>query len=376
MEIVKNMEQTVNNNAMSDLEWDLYSGVSGEAYFEEDPKAELVLISNIHFDELYQARSGVNPKQVTAYANSMKNGHKFPPVKLAWIDEKKSLTVIDGWHRLNAVMTLGARDSAKVVRLSCQLPKQSNTKQILYFQDITAESEVDNMKSEFLYSATHELRNPIAIIFGFSELLLNTEFNRDASIDILETIHEQAKELNHLTNELLDIARIESRKGKDFSLSEEAIENILLTVRKEWAGRVEEERIILTMPTQIPSVFIDKDKIKQAISNIMSNACKYSPESSVVSIEVILDKVTSDSMVGITIRDAGFGMSTEDLDHIFERFWRSDRFRNLPGTGLGMSIVKEIIEYHQGLIEIDSAVNQGTTVTLWLPVYIDLASIM
>jgi len=277
---------------------------------------------------------------------------------------------------IGGVLTLRARDSAKVVRLSCQLPKQSNTKQILYFQDITAESEVDNMKSEFLYSATHELRNPIAIIFGFSELLLNTEFNRDASIDILETIHEQAKELNHLTNELLDIARIESRKGKDFSLSEEAIENILLTVRKEWAGRVEEERIILTMPTQIPSVFIDKDKIKQAISNIMSNACKYSPESSVVSIEVILDKVTSDSMVGITIRDEGFGMSTEDLDHIFERFWRSDRFRNSPGTGLGMSIVKEIIEYHQGLIEIDSAVNQGTTVTLWLPVYIDLASIM
>ncbi|WP_292806557.1 HAMP domain-containing sensor histidine kinase [Methylotenera sp.] len=229
------------------------------------------------------------------------------------------------------------------------------------------------MKSEFLYSATHELRNPIAIIFGFSELLLNTEFNRDASIDILQTIHEQAKELNHLTNELLDIARIESRKGKDFSLSEEAIENILQTVRKEWCGRVGENRIRLIMPKNVPSVHIDRDKIKQAITNIMSNACKYSPEDSVVSIEVILDKVTSDSMVGIAIRDKGFGMSKEDLTHSFERFWRSDRFRNIPGTGLGMSIVKEIIDYHQGLIEIDSALNQGTTVTIWLPIYIDLA---
>lgn len=274
---------------------------------------------------------------------------------------------------IGGVLTLRARSTNKVVRLSCQLPKQSNTKQILYFQDITAESEVDNMKSEFLYSATHELRNPIAIIFGFSELLLNTEFNRDASIDILQTIHEQAKELNHLTNELLDIARIESRKGKDFSLSEEAIENILQTVRKEWCGRVGENRIRLIMPKNVPSVHIDRDKIKQAITNIMSNACKYSPEDSVVSIEVILDKVTSDSMVGIAIRDKGFGMSKEDLTHSFERFWRSDRFRNIPGTGLGMSIVKEIIDYHQGLIEIDSALNQGTTVTIWLPIYIDLA---
>jgi len=276
---------------------------------------------------------------------------------------------------IGGVLTLRAKNSNKVIRLSCQLPKQSNTKQILYFQDITAESEVDNMKSEFLYSATHELRNPIAIIFGFSDLLLNTEFNRDASIDILQTIHEQAKELNHLTNELLDIARIESRKGKDFVLAEEAIENILQTVRKEWCARVGEHRITLSLPTHIPTVLIDKDKVKQAITNIMSNACKYSPENSVVSIEIALDKVVSDSMVGIVIRDEGFGMSSEDISHLFERFWRSDRFRNLPGTGLGMSIVKEIIEYHQGLIEINSAVNKGTTVTLWLPIYIDLASI-
>jgi signal transduction histidine kinase len=107
----------------------------------------------------------------------------------------------------------------------------------------------------------------------------------------------------------------------------------------------------------------------------MSNACKYSPEDSVVSIDIALDKVMSDSMIGISIHDDGFGMSTEDISHLFERFWRSDRFRHIAGTGLGMSIVKEIIEYHQGAIDIVSVVNQGTTVTIWLPVYIDLASL-
>jgi len=276
---------------------------------------------------------------------------------------------------IGGVLTLRANNSLNVVRLSCQLPKQSNTKQILYFQDITAESEVDRMKSEFLYSATHELRNPIAIIFGFSELLINNEFDRTASLDIIETIHQQAKDLNHLTNELLDIARIESRKGKDFAISEESVGKILLTIEKEWCGRVGKERIRLTLPSQIPNVLIDKDKIKQAITNVMSNACKYSPEDSVVSIDIALDKVMSDSMIGISIHDDGFGMSTEDISHLFERFWRSDRFRHIAGTGLGMSIVKEIIEYHQGVIDIVSAVNQGTTVTIWLPVYIDLASL-
>lgn len=273
---------------------------------------------------------------------------------------------------IGGMLTLRARQHKKVIRLSCQLPQQSRTKQILYFQDITSESEVDTMKSEFLYAATHELRNPIAIIFGFSELLLGTELAREQSIEVLETIHQQAKELNHLTNELLDIARIESRKGKDFSLAVESIATILQMVQKEWAARAGSDRIKLNLPEKIPHVWIDKDKIKQAITNIISNACKYSNEDRAVQISVVLDKAVSDSLIGIAIRDEGFGMSADEKQHLFERFWRADRLRNLPGTGLGMAIVKEIVEYHQGSIQIDSAVNQGTTVTVWLPIYIDM----
>lgn len=107
------MEQRVSSNLDSDLA--LYESVSGETYFEEDSRAQQVLISKIHFDELYQARSGVYHKQATAYANAMKNGHKFQPVRLAKVDGKISLVVIDGWHRLYAVASLGAETVPAIV---------------------------------------------------------------------------------------------------------------------------------------------------------------------------------------------------------------------------------------------------------------------
>lgn len=101
------MERTASSNIENNLDLDLYAGVSGEMYFEEHPETQLVRTEGIHFDKLYQARSALQDKQVNAYATAMKNGHKFPPVRLAWIDDKKSITVIDGWHRLNAAMLVG-----------------------------------------------------------------------------------------------------------------------------------------------------------------------------------------------------------------------------------------------------------------------------
>ncbi len=109
--MMKNGDTEMSNN----LDLNLYSGVSGEAYFEEGLNTELVLISNIHFDALYQARLGVNNTQVKNYANAMKNGAKFSPVRLAKIEGKKSLTVIDGWHRLKAIMLLGVAVTPAII---------------------------------------------------------------------------------------------------------------------------------------------------------------------------------------------------------------------------------------------------------------------
>lgn len=269
---------------------------------------------------------------------------------------------------LSGVMTLSAKNSLKIIRLNCHLRESGNLRQIFYFQDITAEFEVDRMKSEFLYAAAHEIRTPMAIIYGFSELLITGGFDNKSTLDITQTIHNQAKDLTHLINELLDIARIESRKGKDFVITEVSIEHLLLDIKKEWCSLVGLERISIQIPKDTPRLQVDKDKIKQAITNVISNAFKYSATDSVVKVSVISNKSSAKNLMGIEIQDNGFGMSTSDLSHLFERFWRADSHKNIAGTGLGMSIVKEIIEIHQGYIEVSSEVNQGTTITLWLPV--------
>jgi hypothetical protein len=123
MQRVKNMDQTIGNNTEIDFNLNIWdsSYTIGTSYFEEHTESYLVATKSIHFDKLYQARSSMYYKQVNTYATAMKNGHKFPPVRLARIDDKKSLTVIDGWHRLSAATSLGVDAVPAIVeRMSCR----------------------------------------------------------------------------------------------------------------------------------------------------------------------------------------------------------------------------------------------------------------
>jgi signal transduction histidine kinase len=269
---------------------------------------------------------------------------------------------------LGGVLTLRSKSSLKVIRLNCRLQKDGNTRQILYLQDITSESEVDRMKSEFLSVAAHELRTPMAIIFGFSELLMTQNFDKKAMLDMVNTIHNQAKNLTHMINELLDLARIESRNGKDLVMNEQTIKGVVLEIENEWGGLGYADRLSINIPDNTPLVVINKEKIKQAIVNVLSNACKFSSPESRVNIDVVYSTKSSENFLGVQVRDHGLGMSKVQLNRLFERFWRADKTGNIAGSGLGLSIVKEIIEIHKGHIEVESKPNEGTTITLWLPV--------
>lgn len=270
---------------------------------------------------------------------------------------------------IGGVLTLRAKDSLKVIRLNCHLQNNGPIRQVFYVQDITAESEVDRMKTEFLSAAAHELRTPMAIIFGFTELLIANEFDQKATLDIVRTVHNQAKSLTHIINELLDLVRIESRKGKDFVMTEQSIADVILEVKKEWDGLADTNRIhIIQLPDTTPLLLIDREKIKQALINVLSNACKFSSPDSPVTIDVINNRKGTESFIGIQISDQGLGMTTEQQSHLFERFWRANAADNIPGTGLGLAIVKEIIEIHHGYIDVMSKSKKGTTMTLWLPV--------
>jgi signal transduction histidine kinase len=238
---------------------------------------------------------------------------------------------------------------------------------ILFFRDVTRESEVDRMKSEFLTTAAHELRTPMVSVFGFTELLLHRPVGEERRRDMLTTIHRQASLLINMVNELLDLARIEARQGKDMkpaACSLGAIVELAVAPFSQQHG-VDRLRVMLDHPDA--PLWVDPEKMQRVFSNVLSNAYKYSPDGGTIEVTTVEGRLRGQPAVGVRIRDQGIGMSPEQVHRVFERFYRADPSGNIPGTGLGMSLVKEITELQDGQVQVDSEAGRGTTVTLWLP---------
>jgi signal transduction histidine kinase len=250
----------------------------------------------------------------------------------------------------------------------------STVSQILYFRDITHETEIDRMKSEFLATAAHELRTPMSSIYGFAELLVEREFSAAEQREYLGIIFRQSQLMANIINELLDLARIEARRGQDFVITRidpRILMQEIVTGFKTSEGRLPPELQAGEIPLQVDA---DRSKLIQAITNVLSNAYKYSPGGGAVAVEFIAPTIEAQSLsnertsrVGIRITDQGIGMTPEQLACVCERFYRADASGKIPGTGLGMSIVKEIVELHGGELNITSTIGAGTTVTIWLP---------
>lgn len=258
---------------------------------------------------------------------------------------------------------------ASVLQISVHEPAEGNAI-VIYLHDVTRETEVDRMKSEFLSTAAHELRTPMTSILGYVELLRMREFDREAALRVYDTIHRQARRLTELINELLDLARIEARRGNVFNMQEIAPLEFLreaIAAMKAMGGEAGLERLIVHLDQDMPNIYGDSTKLQQACMNIISNAFKYSPNGGAV--EIYANEAAHGSQTGIVIRvrDHGIGMAPEDISRVFERFFRADGSGNIPGTGLGMSLVKEIIDAHHGNIVVDSELGSGTIVSLWLP---------
>lgn len=236
---------------------------------------------------------------------------------------------------------------------------------IVYLRDITRESEVDRMKSDFLSTAAHELRTPMASIFGFSELLLSRQFEPAMQRDLLERIHRQTRNLINLVNELLDLSRIEARGGKHFKMQVQDMTPVVLNAVAAQYVPAQTHKLEFDWPKELPKVRIDGEKFQQCLLNVLGNAIKYSPDGGTVRLTAT--RRDGGAWVGVAVADPGIGMTAEQSARIFERFYRADPSGAILGSGLGMSLVKEYMNIFGGEIEISSAPGQGTTVVLWLP---------
>jgi signal transduction histidine kinase len=247
--------------------------------------------------------------------------------------------------------------------LDCQVVGQPAGPQVAYFRDITRADELDRAKSQFVAAAAHELRTPIAVITGYAELLQAIDPPADQRGEMLATMRRHGDQIAGIVSELLDLARIEARAGRDFTMIRQPLAPVVQRYIDSF--RVGEFARVPALAGDIgdAEVFVDADKYCQALSNVIANACKYSPPGEPIAVRL----VSGAGEVGVRVQDRGEGMDDETQRRIFERFYRAESAATTAGTGLGMSIVKEIIDIHGGRVEIESAPGKGTSVTLWLP---------
>lgn len=258
-------------------------------------------------------------------------------------------------------------DGAKIVTIYAEEVRyHASLKGImLVLKDVTHEVEVDRLKSELISTVSHELRTPLSSIYGFTELLLAKSYNMDRQKKYLETIHSETKRLSLLVDNFLDIQRMESNQ-QSFVIETvdllEIIQNIVTVQREEdllhiWNIQINEQEKM--------EVEADQEKMAQLFTNLIYNARKYSPEGG--SIEIWMKQKAA--KIVIQIRDEGIGISENDQLKVFDKFYRAhtSSYPKIGGTGLGLAICKEIVEAHNGKIELSSELGKGTIIQVILP---------
>ncbi|NOK63752.1 MAG: PAS domain-containing protein [Chloroflexi bacterium AL-W] len=244
--------------------------------------------------------------------------------------------------------------------------------------DVTREREADRLKNEFISIVSHELRTPLTSILGYTELLLARDFGRDEQREFVQTVYDQANHLSKIVEDLLGVSRLEAGKVK-LNLWVVSLRQLMAEMTAQLSPHLSSRhRVVIDIPQQIPPAYVDRDKIKQILINLLTNAVKYSPRGGEVILKVReaftlpLDHPEGDFLI-LSVHDQGLGIPEDDLPHIWERFYRVDNSntRRIGGTGLGLSITKALVELHGGRIWVESIVNEGSTFFFTIPMAVE-----
>ncbi|MEZ4600245.1 MAG: PocR ligand-binding domain-containing protein [Syntrophotaleaceae bacterium] len=236
---------------------------------------------------------------------------------------------------------------------------------ILLLRDVTRERDLDRMKNEFISTAAHELRTPLTSILGFSELLLQkNDFSPELCEECLQHIHNNAEGLHEIVENLFILTRFQIGEKVPMDKAPcDLAENIHAMI-ESYQEKFPNHQFVLDLPNPVPQMVIDCVKVNQVLENLLSNAVKFSPEGGLVRVEGALE----DNCLRISIIDKGIGMTEEQLERVFDKFYRADASDTaVPGLGLGMALAKNIIEAHGGDIQAISRKGEGTNITFTLP---------
>jgi signal transduction histidine kinase len=239
---------------------------------------------------------------------------------------------------------------------------------MLVLADVTAQRELDTMKSDFVAFVAHELRTPLTMILGYASLLHQDtgDFPLAQRIEISQTIMRHCSRLNRLITELLDVARLEA--GRSLSLNYEPVDIVALGARvvnsQKTMAQDGDHAFYVESPEAV-TIEGDADRIEQIFTNLISNAVKYSPEGG----PVLLTIEDAEDHVLLRVSDQGMGMTLEQQAHLFQKYYRTPDAQSsgIKGTGLGLFLIKQLVEAHGGTIAVKSSKGQGTTFTVALP---------
>ncbi len=231
--------------------------------------------------------------------------------------------------------------------------------------------EVDKMKDEFISIASHELRTPVTGIRGFTSMIVDGTLGKvnDKVKKSALMIQRESERLAILVEDLLNVSRIEQNRVK-MNLKPADAGHIINEVIENLSVQAENKKLYLDFKsnTQIlPIINVDTDRLKQVLINLIGNAIKYTENGG---IKIITKEKDNASILEITIKDTGIGMSSKERERLFEKFYRiqSDKTKNIVGTGLGLWITKKFVELMGGEIMIDSIKGVGTQITLLFPI--------
>ena len=237
---------------------------------------------------------------------------------------------------------------------------------IAVLQDITEEHNLDVLRKDFVANVGHELKTPITTIKSYTETLMKASLNREAQLRFLGIIDRESDRMTHLVTDLLQLSNMDAKRTNWEPVSMDAYE-VVTAILESLQPMIKERhhKVYLDIPVDIRPFLADKHGAYQVITNILTNAFKYTTYAG--KIEIIGRNFGS--RVHIQIKDNGIGISRRDLDRIFERFYRVEkgRSRAMGGSGLGLSIAKDIMENMGGRIRIKSELNVGTEVLLSFP---------
>ncbi len=244
------------------------------------------------------------------------------------------------------------------------------------FRDITHEVEVDRLKSEFVATVSHELRTPMTSIRGYVDVLLMGAAGAltENQTHFLDIIRSNTERLNVLVADLLDISRIESGR---ITLTPQPIElrdvaeDVIANVLRRSQDENKPMGLSLEVEPDLPRVYGDIDRVRQIVNNLVENAYHYTPENGRITVQ--LHAVNDGDDVQVDVRDNGVGIALENQAQVFERFYRGEDPLVLatPGTGLGLPIVRQLVEMHQGRIWVESTgkAGEGSSFSFTLPIY-------